>query len=70
MEHTDTRTHTHTDPLLELLVGAKKGGIQYLAFFCQFLDVENLKKYLTFEGGKKPNILKKCPNNGLVSEKK
>ena len=46
------------------------GGVPYLAIFGRFLDFENFYKCLTFLGGKKHFFFKKCPNNGLVSEKK
>ena len=45
------------------------GGSQYLANFRQFLDFENFYECLTFLRGKKHFFFKKCPNNGLVSEK-
>ena len=48
----------------------KRGGVPYLAIFGRFLDFENFYKCLTFLGGKKHFFFKKCPNNGLVSEKK
>ena len=43
MEHTDRQTDTHTDPLLELLVGAKntqsKKVINYTAFIFSSLTL-------------------------------
>ena len=34
-------------------LGEKRGGVQYLAIFCQFLDFEIFYKCLTFQGVKK-----------------
>ena len=50
------------------MLGENGGGVPIL--FRQFLDFENFYKCLIFPGGKKHFFFKKCPNNGLVSEKK
>ena len=55
--------------MVKKILGEKKGGPQYLVIFLRFLDLENFYKCLTFQGGK-TLFFKKCPNNGLVSEKK
>ena len=48
----------------------KKWGGPILSHLCQFLDFKFFYKCLTFHRGKKTLFFRKCPNNGLVSEKK
>ena len=45
------------------------GGVPYLVIFPRFLYFKNFYKCLTSHKGKKTLFFKKCPNNGLVSEK-
>ena len=56
--------------MVKKVLGEKRGGVPYLAIFGRFLDFENFYKCLTFLGGKKHFFFKKCPINGLASEKK
>ena len=51
-------------------LGEKKGGVPILSHFSAIFGFRKFLQVFDISRGKKTLFFKKCPNNGLVSEKK
>ena len=56
--------------LVKKFSGEKKGGVSYLAIFWSILGFWKFLQVFDISRGQKTLFFKKCPNSGLVSEKK